>query len=171
MAMQFALWIPLLVALTSLPRIVIGAVQGQAPVLTEEWRLWLYVVAPAVFAVIFMYVASLYAAWLAGPATLPRVARAALRLSRAELLPESGLAKHATTLSAASRVRLSIRTIAEGSILLFLAVPLPAILFGYLLRAGIYRSSEALIVGLCAVVEIGWLAFIAYRLVAQRARG
>jgi hypothetical protein len=168
MAVRLALWIPLLVALSSLPRLVIGTAQGSEAFLTEDWRLWIYVVAPAVFAVIVMYVTSLYAAWLAGPSRLPRLARAALHMNRLEPLPDRGLIQYATTLPGARRARLALRTIAEGSLLLFLAVPLPAVLVGYLFQPGTYRPWEAVIVGACAAAEIGWLGFIVYRYLGSR---
>jgi hypothetical protein len=167
-AVKLALWIPLLAALISLPRLVIGTAQGRAAFLAEDWRLWVYVVAPAVFALIVMYVTSLYAAWLAGPSRLPRVVRTAVEMSRAEPLPEVGLARHATSLPEFARIRLALRTIAEASILLFLAVPLPAILLGYLFQPGTLRTTEAVIVGMCAAAEIGWLAFVVYRYLATR---
>jgi hypothetical protein len=42
-----------------------------------------------------------------------------------------------------------VRTFAEASVLLFLAVPVPVVLLGYLIHPGIYRAGEAVIVGLC----------------------
>ena len=168
MAVKLALWIPLLAALSSLPRLVIGTAQGTSAFLTEDWRMWVYVVAPAVFAVIVMYVTSLYAAWLAGPARLPRIARVAVEMNRVEPLPEAGLARYATTLGRFQRVRLALKTIAEASILLFLAVPLPAILLGYLFRPGTYRPIEAMIVLTCAAIEMGWLGFVLYRYLGAR---
>ena len=172
MAVRLALWIPLLVALTSLPRIIVGTAQGPSAFLTEDWRLWIYIVAPAAFAIILAYVTSLYAAWLAGPARLPRLARAAIEINRVEPMPEAGLVSYSATLPRFRRVRLALRTIAEASILLFLAVPMPAILLGYLFKPGTYRLEEALVVGICAAAEIAWVTLILFRyLVAERLNG
>jgi hypothetical protein len=170
-AVRLALWVPLIVALTSVPRLVSGTTPGGAAWFTEDWRFWFYLVAPAVFALIVLYTASKYAAWLAGPARLPRFARAVVEMDRTEPLPEAGLARHATTLTRFGRIRLALRTVAEATILLFLAVPIPAILFGFLFRSGVYRPGEAVIVGLFAAVEIGWLVFLLSRYVTWRRPG
>ena len=163
MAVRLALWVPLGVALFSLPRLVIGTVEGPAALLTEDSRLWIYVVAPVAFALILGYVISVYAAWMAGPARLPRLARAVVEIIRLKPMPPDGLVAHASTLPKARRVRLALQTLAEASILLFLALPVPALLLGYLFKPATLRPEEAVIVGLSAAAEIGWIALILYR--------
>jgi hypothetical protein len=96
------------------------------------------------------------------------VARAVVEMNRLTPMPEAGLAAHANTLSTGSQLGLAVKTIAEASILLFLAVPVPALLFGYLLQPGTLRPEEAVIVGLSAAAEIGWIAIILYRYFVRR---
>jgi hypothetical protein len=170
MAVRLALWIPLGVALFTIPRIAMATAQGPAALLTEDSRLWIYVLAPVAFALILAYVVSVYAAWMAGPARLPRVARAVVGMNRLKPMPEDGLVAHASTLSMGQRVSLAVRTIAEASILLFLALPVPALLFGHLFNPGALRLEEALIVGLCAAAEVGWIVLIVYRYLGPRFR-
>jgi hypothetical protein len=160
---RFALYAPLVAALASVPWLLVIPAQNASIPLADDSRLWFYVLAPAVFALVAMYAASMYAAWIAGPAKLPRFSRAVVEMNRIEPLPEGGLARHAASLAGSRRFRLAVRTFAEASVLLFLAVPVPVVLLGYLVHPGIYRSEEAVIVGLCAAVEIGWAAFLLRR--------
>jgi hypothetical protein len=96
MGVRLALWIPLGVALFSVPRIVMATAQGPAALLTEDSRLWIYVFAPVAFALILGYVVSVYAAWMAGPARLPRPARAVVGMNRLKPMPEAGLVAYAS---------------------------------------------------------------------------
>ena len=168
MGVRLALWIPLGVALFSVPRIVMATAEGPAALLTEDSRFWIYVLAPVAFALILGYVVSVYAAWMAGPARLPRPARAVVGMNRLKPMPEAGLVAYAGTLSKGQRVLLALRTVAEASILLFLALPVPALLLGYLFKPGHLRPEEAVIVGLSAAAEIGWIAFVLYRYLTRR---
>jgi hypothetical protein len=170
LAVRFALFAPLAAALASVPWLLVTPAQNASIPLADESRIWFYIVAPAVFALVAMYAASMYAAWIAGPDRLPRFARAAVEMNRIEPLPEGGLARHSASLPGSRRFRLAVRTFAEASVLLFLAVPVPVVLLGYLVHPGIYRAEEAVIVGLFAAVEIGWVAFLLRRYAGWMAR-
>jgi hypothetical protein len=133
--------------------------------LTEANRLWFYLTLPPLYAVLSVYVSSIYVAWFGGWHRLPAWVRAFMRSAETtgpDLRVEGGVESLARTMPLWARFRLAVGVFIEG--LWWLAMSIPYAILLLWLRRGVYAPWEAAMVAAAGVATLAWLVLLAYRL-------
>jgi|SRR6266511_5560563 len=166
MLIRLALLLPLTIYAVLIVALIPLTDQGTGTGLSEDNRLWFFVAMPPLYAVMSIYVSSIYVEWFGRgdrlPLWLQRSMRQASR-SSPDLGAEHGAEALGRTMPTWRRVRLAFGLFVEGVLLLALVVPVFAILLLWL-RRGFYAQWEAAMVAGAGIATLVWVAFLAYRL-------